>query len=377
MAFCKIIGPPTLRFLLPSHPNNITMNKIDLIKRLLPGFLPIFIFILVDEIWGTLYGLIVAIAVGIIELAYTYFKEKKIDRFVILDVGLLVALGGVSIALHNDVFFRIKPGIISLLMTGMIGFSAFSKHNLLLQMSQRYMKQIQMNPYQIWEMQQSMRRIFWVMLVYSIAALISSFIEPKEIWSFINGPGLFVIMGIYFSYEWITKKQNASKLQTEEWLTLVNEKGQVLGSAPRSIVHNGSKLLHPVVHLHVFNQGQLLLQKRPIHKQVQPGKWDTAVGGHVSSGETIDKALSKETFEEIGLTQFNAKGLPPYIWESEIEKEQVFVFTTNHKGPFKKADEEVEELRFWSFEDIEINLGKGIFTPNFEHEYNTILSIPK
>lgn len=349
------------------------MNKLDLIKRLLPGFLPIFIFILVDELWGTLYGLITAIAVGLVELIYTYIKEKKIDRFVILDVGLLVGLGTVSIALDNDVFFKLKPGIISLLMTGMIGFSAFSKHNILLQMSQRYIKQIQMNPYQVWEMQQSMKRIFWVMLAYSLAALVSAFIQIKAIWSFINGPGLFVIMGIYFGFEWFQKKNQAKRFKDEEWLPLINEKGQILGAAPRSVVHNGSNMLHPVVHLHVFNQGKLLLQKRPANKLVQPCKWDTAVGGHVSSGENIEQALQKETFEEIGLTRFKAKKLRPYIWKSDIEQEMVFLFKTTHKGPFKKANDEIDELRFWSFDEINNHLEKGIFTPNFEHEFRNFL----
>ena len=51
-------------------------------------------------------------------------------------------------------------------------------------------------------------------------------------------------------------------------------------------------LLHPVVHLHLFNsRGELYLQKRPEWKDIQPGRWDTAVGGHVDYGETVDEKL--------------------------------------------------------------------------------------
>ena len=54
-------------------------------------------------------------------------------------------------------------------------------------------------------------------------------------------------------------------------------------------------LLHPVVHLHLFNsRGELYLQKRPEWKDIQPGRWDTAVGGHVDYGETVDEALRRE-----------------------------------------------------------------------------------
>lgn len=37
----------------------------------------------------------------------------------------------------------------------------------------------------------------------------------------------------------------------EEWFPLVNEKGETIGKATRKECHNGSKMLHPVVHLHI------------------------------------------------------------------------------------------------------------------------------
>ena len=62
----------------------------------------------------------------------------------------------------------------------------------------------------------------------------------------------------------------------EEWFPLVDEKGETIGKATRKECHNGSKMLHPVVHLHIFNKaGDLYLQKRSINKDIQPGKWDS------------------------------------------------------------------------------------------------------
>ena len=62
------------------------------------------------------------------------------------------------------------------------------------------------------------------------------------------------------------------KDNNEELLPIVNEEGQILNAATRGDCHSGSKLLHPVVHLHVFNaKGELYLQKRPEWKDIQPG----------------------------------------------------------------------------------------------------------
>lgn len=47
----------------------------------------------------------------------------------------------------------------------------------------------------------------------------------------------------------------------QEMFPLVDEQGNIIGAATRGECHSGSKLLHPVVHLHVFNsQGELYLQ---------------------------------------------------------------------------------------------------------------------
>lgn len=158
----------------------------------------------------------------------------------------------------------------------------------------------------------------------------------------------------------------------EEMFPIVDEEGNITGAATRGECHNGSKLLHPVVHLHVFNsKGELYLQKRPEWKDIQPGKWDTSVGGHVDLGESIDIALNREAREELGIADFNPERLTHYVFESEREKELVFSFRTTIDGDISPSDE-LDGGRFWSMDDIRQNIGKGIFTPNFESEFKRL-----
>lgn len=154
-----------------------------------------------------------------------------------------------------------------------------------------------------------------------------------------------------------------------ELLPVVDEEGNVIGNATRGECHDGSKLLHPVVHLHLFDkQGRLYLQQRPMWKDIQPGKWDTAVGGHVDFGEDIHNALLREVKEELGINSIEPQFLLRYVFESEREKELVYVYKAVYDGEVSPS-EELDGGRFWTLEEIHSAEGKQILTPNFEQEF--------
>ena len=148
---------------------------------------------------------------------------------------------------------------------------------------------------------------------------------------------------------------------------------RVIGRSTRGACHGNPVLVHAVARVHVFDRhGQLLLQLRSATKDIQPGRWDTAVGGHLSPGENADAAASREMFEELGVAPGTLHFLHRFLWRTPLESEWVTTFATVHDGPFAPDPAEVAALRFWTPGEITAALGSGRLTPAFEDEFRRL-----
>ena len=88
----------------------------------------------------------------------------------------------------------------------------------------------------------------------------------------------------------------------DELLDIVDENNKSSGfTKPRSEVHRDGDW-HRTVHIYIFDdKGKLLVQKRSLKKDLNPGLWDIRFGGHISAGQNMDEAVLRETQEETGL----------------------------------------------------------------------------
>jgi isopentenyldiphosphate isomerase len=121
---------------------------------------------------------------------------------------------------------------------------------------------------------------------------------------------------------------------------VVDEQGQVTGSATRREIRAGN-LLHRSVFVAVLDaDGQLVVHQRADWKDIWPSRWDVAFGGVVDAGEGWRSAAARELQEEAGITAA-LEHLGPGRYEDDAVREVAEVYLARSAGPFTFPDGEV------------------------------------
>ncbi|NQV08770.1 NUDIX domain-containing protein [Candidatus Woesearchaeota archaeon] len=132
----------------------------------------------------------------------------------------------------------------------------------------------------------------------------------------------------------------------------VDENDKVIGKISRkemrekNLLHRGSTTL-------IFNKKrEILIHKRPKDKEVYPDCFSMIFGGGVKYGETYEEAAKRELKEEIGIECDDLRFEFYDLWEDEIDRCFMKIYSCVTDGPFNFDEKEVEEPRFISLEKL-------------------------
>lgn len=132
----------------------------------------------------------------------------------------------------------------------------------------------------------------------------------------------------------------------EESFSVVDERDQVIGAAPRSQVH-ANNLLHRAVHLLIFNSaGEVFLQMRSRWKDRHPLAWDSSAAGHVNAGEEYDQSAARELREELGINT-------PLVRMAKLSASErtgyefICLYRGSYDGEFRLEPSEIEAGRLF------------------------------
>lgn len=345
----------------------------QILKKMLIGLLPVLAFIAAEEFFNTQIGLMVGVALGIVQLIYFWILEKKLEKFVLLDTLLIVGMGGISILLHDDIFFKLKPGVVELILVVILGISAFSSKNLILGMQKRYTGDIELGDQQLQSLKMSLRVMFVIFLLHTLLIFYAAFFMSQEAWAFISAGLFYILMGVVFAGQFIYNKWLQKKT---EWLPVIDEDGKLLGKATREECKRNPELLHPVVRLHIFNdKGDIFLQKRSLKASIQPGKWDAAMAGHVQFGESIEQAIERELEEELNLKGLKFDLIQKRIFETPKTRALMFIFVSRFSGEIHPDLKETAGGDFFAFSEVKTKLGVENMSPGLLEEWNLLSKV--
>ncbi|HSX35683.1 MAG TPA: NUDIX domain-containing protein [Patescibacteria group bacterium] len=161
-------------------------------------------------------------------------------------------------------------------------------------------------------------------------------------------------------------------------ITVVDENDKVVGAEEREVVRQKG-LIHRIARVFVINNdGRVLLQRRSLALQDNPGKWDQSVGGHVDEGEDYLTAAKRETLEELGISVDDFKELGKFYVErpapgGTVRRFQT-VFSCVWDGAVDYDKSEVNEVRWFSVTEIDDWVAKSPedFTKNFARAFTLL-----
>lgn len=80
----------------------------------LGGILPVIIFTLLEEYFGTLWGLVGGMVFGMGEILWEWKTQKKVDSITWIGNGMLILLGVISLVTQEGIWFKLQPSIIEI-----------------------------------------------------------------------------------------------------------------------------------------------------------------------------------------------------------------------------------------------------------------------
>ena len=358
------------------------MNWKILLRALLPGFIPVLVFVAAEALFGEVVGLGVGVGVGVAEFIVTLIRNRKADPFVAADTMLLAIAGGLSLLLHNELFFKLKPVVVEAVMGAGLALLLALPPSALKGYMASQLRGVEIPDAMLPSMRRNVFLLLMVLVFHCCLSVWAALSLSTAAWGFVSGGLLYILFGavvlIQLALQWRARRRRAITRGRgkEEMLPRIDEEGRVLDMVPRSQCHKGPGTLHPALHLHITDgTGRLYLQKHIPSSEVDPGLWGAPLAMHAQAQEPMDMTLARELGHRLGVSvppPGTPRGTPQpflrYKWEDERESELVFCFLLQYQGVITPDPRQIAEGRFWTRAEINEKLGTGLFAPRFEFE---------
>ncbi len=334
--------------------------------------LPILLFLVMDEFFGLSVAWKVSFPVAAILLIYIYYVCNQLFTWHVIFTLVFIAVTLTAGILYifplsvqfQHVFYEVI--VIVFLLT----FIIFRPR------IQRLISKISSSRIPMSNNFNEMYRVIWAFVILlsayvvaNIFLILSNTQNYALFQRFIQYVYLSILAFLVF-YEIMRVLIVRASLIREEWWPIVNDKGKIVGSVQNLVSLQDEKIyMHPVIRVVLIDHNLILLQKRTMKSNVFAGLWDTAITNHLKMGETVDQCIEHTAHDRYGLINFEYMYLSNYMIELHNEKNYAFLFVSCNHQNIKPNSSYIEQVKWWTRQQIEENIETGIFSDSFKLEF--------
>lgn len=184
-------------------------------ELLLGGILPIIVYTVVEEVYGTWWGLIAGMGLGIAEICYEYATQKKVSGITWAGNLLLLTLGGIALTTSEGIWFKLQPAILELAMGGFLLGSVAMKKPLMTLMAEKQglfgrfpapIAPLIRNAFRVLTL-----RLGVFFLLHAALATYAAFHWSTRAWALLKGVGFTGSMIVYVLFEGIRLRRQVRR----------------------------------------------------------------------------------------------------------------------------------------------------------------------
>lgn len=338
-------------------------------------FLPLMVFILINNLGGLNLAWKISFPVALLVVFYVYkFYNRLFIWYIILAAGYaLVGLVYSCIQIYEvstPFFYYADDALFLVLIVLVLSFQKTMR-----KMARRTLHPRMPMSNNLDELFRITRTLLFVVLSFTILFLYFEYkYDDLQHHSIQLLNYIYVgVMTLLALYETIRVLFIRSKLVKEDWVPIVSKQGKVIGVEPYlSRVFGEKQYRHPVIRMHVIQDGKVLMQQYVKNDSNHSYMWDTALKNHVRVGESIQESLEKMAKSLYNIDAKNAVFLSNYSYENSEVLEYVFLFVTCKTPEFSISETDSKYTKWWTPKQIKENFESGIFTEEFKHEYKLL-----
>ncbi len=166
---------------------------------LLSGILPLIVYTVIEEIYGTYWGLIAGLILGIVEIVIEKILYKKVSTVTWIVNALVIGLGCVSLYMNDGIWFKLQPAFAEFLMVILLWGSLILKKPFLSEMA------LKQNPdipkYMLDFLSSITFRMGLFFMTHALLAIWAAFEWSTIHWALLKGVGLTVSAIVYLVIE--------------------------------------------------------------------------------------------------------------------------------------------------------------------------------